>query len=526
MKTKYIAFGLLCSGLLLTTSCSSFLDEDPRSGVTLGAYYKDAAQAVENIRSLYRMGAPVRYGQAGSAYIGPTASINSMLTGYFSNSYEGQELITMYARQLTRQQNTRIVSNTMSTIWNDSYRAINIANGAIKHIPEISMDVNEQKRLIAEAKFFRAFNLFYLVKTFGDIPLTTEPYEAFDGDMAPFFLSRTAAAQVYELIEEDLKEAVEVLPAAMFTDNGYRLTKYVAAMALSNVYLQQSKYADAAVYAKIVTTSPHALTQHSDLHMGSAYNKLRTEDLIPEVIYSYEFDETISTSGSWPTYAFSSSATAVFDKYAIFERVYGPTNRFLNVYDEDDLRIQPNQFFHWEYTHPINGRKWTSDVAGVWYFHDENAVVNTGRGTKDWNIYRYAEALLIAAEAIAESEGVTAEAAGYLAEIKARADMDGKDVASYTAELQGLSAEEFVKEVWRERLRELPLEFKMWDDCVRTRMFPVVSATEKGRIDFVPLIGAQNGAGATFRESDLLWPISMDELQRNPELTPTEGYQY
>src|SRR5690606_2761361 len=105
-------------------------------------------------------------------------------------------------------------------------------------------------------------------------------------------------------------------------------------------------------------------------------------------------------------------------------------------------------------------------------------------------------------------------------------DLNGKDVAGYITELQGLSPDEFVKEVWRERLRELPLEFKMWDDCLRTRMFPVISASEKGRIDFVPLIGAQSGSGATFKESDLLWPISMDELQRNPELTPTEGYQY
>lgn len=522
MKTKNIAIALLLAGLAGLNSCKDFLDENPRNQVTSGVYYQNEAQAQENVNTLYRMGAPVRYASAGSAYLGPTASINTMLTGYFTNSYEGQELVSLYARQLTRQQNTRIVSNTMNNIWNESYQAINVANGAIKHIPGISMDANLQKRLIAEAKFFRAFNYFYLVKTFGAVPLSTEPYESLDN----IYLPRTEVSQVYTLIENDLKEAVDVLPAVTFAANGHRITKFAAAMTLANVFLQQGKFDEAANYAKIVVNSPHSLTQNDDLAMNSAYNKLRKTDDLPEVIYAYEFDGTISNSGWWPTYAFSSSATSVFSTYSIFERVFGPTNRFLNVYNTDDLRIKPNQFFHWEYTNPNNGKKWTSDVAGIWYFYDEDALLNSGRGTKDWNFYRYAEALLIAAEATARAaNSVTTEAAGYLARIKARASTTGKSVAQFTAELQGLPLNTFVEEVWTERLRELPLEFKMWDDCLRTGKFPVISTTTKGSVTYQNLIGAANGSGAVFKESDLVWPISLDELQRNPQLTQNTGYQ-
>ena len=82
MKTKNIVLALMLGGVLMTTGCEGFLDEDPRSSLTTGAYYKNAAQAEENINSMYRMGAPVRYGSAPSAHIGPTASISSMLTGY------------------------------------------------------------------------------------------------------------------------------------------------------------------------------------------------------------------------------------------------------------------------------------------------------------------------------------------------------------------------------------------------------------------------------------------------------------
>jgi len=163
------------------------------------------------------------------------------------------------------------------------------------------------------------------------------------------------------------------------------------------------------------------------------------------------------------------------------------------------------------------------DQIGCWYYFDEEAMENTGRGTKDWNIYRYAETLLDAAEAIAQSTGVNAEAAGYLAQVQSRAL--GQSVETLTAELQKLSKEKFIEACWTERLREFPLEFKIWDDCVRTGKFPVISNTlHSGEVTYVNLVGATNGSGATFKQSDLLWPISLNEIQRNPKLTQNEGY--
>ena len=82
----------------------------------------------------------------------------------------------------------------------------------------------------------------------------------------------------------------------------------------------------------------------------------------------------------------------------------------------------------------------------------------------------------------------------------------------------------FIEECWTERLREFPLEMKIWDDCVRTGKFPQISATNKGEVQFVDLIGAKNGSGATFKATDLYWPIPVNEIQRNPNLTQNEGY--
>jgi len=511
----------LSLSIFLLPSCNDFLEESPKSSLTDVDYYTTEAQATANVNYLYRNGAPRRISQASSAYIGPKVSISGMLTGYFSNSYEGQEVVCRYSRLLTRQDHTNEISDTSDDIWDNCYSSINVANNAITNIPNISMDESTANQLIAEAKFFRAFNYFYLVKTFGDVPLLLEP-----SSLENLYPERTASATIYEQIESDLKDAVDVLPKTTFANNGHRITKYIVAMVLADVYFHQGDYSNAKTYAKIVIDSPHSLTTNTDLADNSAFNQLRSIDDLNEVIYCQEYDASISDGSWWPTYSFSSSATSIFGTYSIFERVYGPIDRFLNVYESEDLRIQPNQFFHWNYTNPNTGKTWTAPdgQAGCWYYYDEDALLSTGKATKDWNFYRLAEAYLDYAESIAQTDGVTDEAASYLAQIQLRANTEGKTLAQIKAVLLTLSKQTFIETCWTERLREFPLEFKIWDDCVRTMKFPVISTTEKGVVSYVDLIGTQNAAGATFKETDLVFPISLSELQRNPNLTQNTGY--
>ena len=521
---KISTIAVACAGLLSFTACNNFLDEEPKSTLTDVAYYKTQSQMESNVNYLYRTGAIGSYVDFGSAYIGPFASIQEELTGYFSNSYEGQEIVCRYTRELTRQQNTMQLASKMDKVWDDCYRGINVANGAIKHMPEVPMDQATADRLTAEAKFFRAFNYFYLVKTFGAVPFYTDPYELAENMELP----RTETSTIYNQIESDLKDAMNVLPEVTFAANGHRITKYVAAMTLTDVYMYQHKYAEAAETVRIVVNSNHKLTTNDDLAMNSAFNKLRSTDDLDEAIYAYEYDNQISPSNWLPTYAFDGDASSngLFGTYAITQKVHGPNDRYLNIYESNDLRRQPNQFYHWTYTNPKTGKVWNSvgNAACCWYYYDEDALLTTGRGTKDWNVYRYAEALLDAAESIAQSTGVTAEAAGYLAQVKARANMEGKTAAEIASSLQSMGKQAFIEECWTERLRELPLEFKMWDMCVRTGMFPNISETTPGQVTYIPLVGAKNASRATIKESDLLWPLSVNEIQRNPSLTQNEGY--
>lgn len=519
---KILTIAVACAGLMSFSACSDFLDENPRSELVTESFFQTQAQAEGAINNLYRNGAMYNYTNFGSAYINTFSAVQEELTGYFRNSYENQEVSCRYARTLTRQDHTIEIAGKMDEVWDHCYQGINRANAAIKYLPNIKIDeAGVADNLMGQAKFFRAFNYFYLVKTFGAVPFYTEPYEVAEN----MEVARTETTTIYAQIEQDLLEAIELLPATKFTSD-HRISKYTAAMLLTDVYMYEHKYAEAAEQAQfIINSGVHKLTQNSDLGENSAYNQLREEDNLDEVIYSYEHDPAIANSGWLTTYAFNSSAVSVFDTYSIFERTHGPIDRFLNIYEENDLRIQPGQFFVWEYTNPNNNKTWTYDKdqgAGCWYYFDEDAMLNTGKGGKDWNIYRYAETLLDAAESIAQSQGVTADAANYLAQIKARANQG--TVEELTAELQAMGKDAFIEECWNERLRELPLEFKMWDLCVRVGKFPNISETTKGQITWVNLVGATTPADATIKDSDLLWPISTNEIQRNPKLEQNAGY--
>ena len=131
---------------------------------------------------------------------------------------------------------------------------------------------------------------------------------------------------------------------------------------------------------------------------------------------------------------------------------------------------------------------------------------------------------MIAAEAIAQSEGVTAEAVKYLTDVRARA-YTTTSRSAIEASLTGLSKEAFVQQVWIERMRELPLEMRIWSDIQRTRMYPKTSDSALGTATFVNVVGAVNPWGQTFQTKHLLWPISDNEMQRNPSLVQNPGYE-
>lgn len=525
-NTCYIISLLILS--FCFSGCQDFLSQAPKSDRSKDQFFEKPDQIEAAVNALYRDGVPSLYHVEG-AFIGSPTMLGGYLSGLYDNEYKGQSAFVQYLQTLTY---TPInVSDQLEKVWFKCYQAISKANYIIKYV-DVVTDLDEKKHneLLAQTLFFRALNYFYLVRFFGEVPLIALPYESMDN----LYMARASQNEVYDLIENDLQKALSYGAAdKAFVQNGFRITKGAIETLLADVYLhvsgypvQGNRYKDASDWAKrVIESGKHILMSHGKTPEESAYNQIRTVDNSTEYIYSYEYNSDTFHNGARSNISLPSiAATWGIFKLSNTTNAYAPTEALLKLFDNvNDLRIQEKQYVHTKYTYVKNGETIvrTFSPAPYFYFEEETAL-KTGVGQKDVPIYRYAEILLIAAESIAMSEGVTEEAVDYLTQVRSRAytKMSLDDIKK---SLRGLSKEGFVQEVWNERTRELLFEFRIWTDIQRTRKYPIAK-NNQGGVEYVNVVGASNPWGMTFQEKNLLFPIPHYEMQRNPSLVQNPGY--
>ncbi|MDR3262209.1 MAG: RagB/SusD family nutrient uptake outer membrane protein [Tannerella sp.] len=534
---KKIIFWVMLTFFFSLTSCNEFLEEEARSNPASNTFFASKADAYASVNILYNKGVTGMYSISSSAntYYGARIMYTSYATGLIDNvSGKGQDQFFERAQMLNA--DPVIDNNILQGLWSAPYEAIvRNANYALENLADCpGLTDAERKQLIGEASFFRALNYFNLVKTFGSVPLILNSYHSLEN----IFVKRSSEKLIYEQILKDLEVALGAgIPNKPMPENGFRISRGSVLALAADVCLNvagapvndASKYADAARYAKeLINNQDYALIQHGadmsnpDNWSRSAYNTLRTSDNEKEYLFVKEFDRNIVSGGFRPAISLPFEATSWGEfAYPTTNLAWQPDPILHAAYDHDnDLRYQEHQYFHSIYTltkGPNAGEERPFIQGKIPYFWwDEDAILNTTVSEKDNANYRLAEMYLIAAESIVKSEGtVTDEAAGYLATIEARASLN-KDFATIKAELLKLNSDNFLKEVWTEKIRELLFEFKLWNDVSRTRMFPAIV---NGKFDFIPLIGAVNPYGATYTEQNLYFPICNQEMQRNPALS-------
>ena len=522
MKSLNYKFVCVFLVLFMFVSCDDFLVESPKTERSVDQFFQTPEDARSIVNNLYRNGYTNFFGSL--IFNGSVVMMGGYISGLFDNEAKGERIEPLLAQNLSF--NPDNMSSYLDQWWSSAYNAISTANTAILGIPEVEgMTESEERRLLAEARFFRALNYFFLVKTYGDVPLILEPFSSLEG----IFVERVPSNQVYEQIITDLNWSVEQgqLPSTTFTNNGFRVTRSAAATLLAHVHLQRAgyplqengSYLEAANAARsVIQEGEHQLIEHGPSPEESAYNVMRTSDIENEYIYSIEFDSELMVSSA-PSASIPGDIRPSGILYSRTVNVYRPVNEFIQIYDPDlDLRVQNRQLFYTSFER--GGQVYEFGQYAPYLFHEERALFETSRGGMDMRLYRYAEVLLIAAEAIARSEGVTSEAVTYLADVRDRAYWQ-TDRGEIEAELNGLTEQAFVEEVWKERHRELALDYRVWSDIQRTRLYPVAS---QGEVEFVNVIGHTNPWGATYEERHLLFPISNDEMQRNPNLVQNPGY--
>lgn len=516
---------ILFIGFFALVSCEDFLVETPKTQISVDQFFASPEDARSSVNGLYRTGAGDWYDFSTSYWDGTDAMRSGYLSGLINHPESRVGVQVVKDLQL----NPVNLSEWLNSVWGGHYNSIARANLAITNIPDIEgMSESEMNQLLAEARFFRAYNYFNLVKNFGDVPLVLEPV----GGLDEIFVPRDDASAVYQQIVTDLNWAIDNggLSSAPFPMNDYRVTNGLVQTILAEVHLQmagypvqdESQYANAADAARsVIQSGEYELIEHGATPEQSAYNVIRNSEVEREYIYDIEYDSEIA-SNPLPSLVYPRHTRPPGTTYIDGYNAYMPSEEYINMYDPDvDLRVQNQQLFHSRME--VNGEIVEFGEHAPWLWHEDQAIFESGRGDMNHHVLRYPLVLLIAAEAIARSEGVTTEAVNYLADVRDRAYWQ-TDRADIVNQLSGLSEQEFVEEVWKERIRELALEFKLWSDVQRTRLYPVASESNPGEVEFVDVVGHTNPRGVTFQEKHLLYPISSDEIQRNPELTQNPGY--
>ncbi|MCF2518717.1 RagB/SusD family nutrient uptake outer membrane protein [Dyadobacter sp. CY351] len=201
----------------LSTGCEKVLEEHPQSQI-VPTYFNSPAGVLGGIAGVYN---DIR-GQWGTE--GFTVEMQAGTDEFIQGVNGGGGPAYTY---------NGLNSSNFGSAWGVAFQDINTLNGVLQYGATIDLPEATRKQYLAQAKFLRAFWYFYLVQTWGDVPLHTEfitvPSQA---------ASRQPAADVYALIIQDLTEAAADLPnqpTAPFL--GKAATKPVAQLLLAKAYL-------------------------------------------------------------------------------------------------------------------------------------------------------------------------------------------------------------------------------------------------------------------------------------------------
>jgi hypothetical protein len=356
-----------------------------------------------------------------------------------------------YGAVLDDLRNIKPNNTNISAMWRKWFTAIARANTAIKFVTDFNgfTTPGHKDRLLAEAKFVRAFSYFELVKHFGNVPLITA-YIGSTGDQLKF--PRAPIAQVYSQIEKDLTEAFPVLPKQYTGVDKGRATMGAALTLLAKAELYQKKYDKVKEYTEMVMALGYVLEPNfaDNFDQNNNYGK----ESIFEIgylagIYNNPFEASNAYknqgSASYKMFGFIPAGTGVFGNCV-------PRQQLIDLYDNADKRkdatfIVPSTFL------PDLGK--TAYDAGTQYYQyywtDSAALVSQAsvrkyyipfqvgnalpgdKGSDGLNekIFRYADVLLMHAEASVMGAG--GDGLGSLNQVIARAyGNSSHNLASYT----------------------------------------------------------------------------------------------
>src|ERR1044071_8283914 len=196
MKTKSIIIALVLVAASVT-SCDKYLEEKLVSYVAADSYYSTAAGIEDGVDATYSYLKYIYTNERSFSLttFGTDAHTNGADGGYKSFNYYDNGLAANI--------------DILQQVWDNVYRGINQANAMVDRIPNVAdMAPDVAKLRIAECKFLRALYYFYLVRTWGGVPLNMN-------EITDAVVTATPATEteIYDAIVADLTAAIADLPA-------------------------------------------------------------------------------------------------------------------------------------------------------------------------------------------------------------------------------------------------------------------------------------------------------------------------
>ena len=500
---------VLSMALITTTilSCSDFLEEDNQSSLNPDSFYKTLTHAESALNAVYATTRDIFGGFSGGN--SSNWHLLEAVTGQSVNNSSGNPDLNSLA---SLSYNSNLIH--ARSIWAGTYKLVGNANMVIENVPDIFMPEERKKQILGEAYFLRAWAYFNAVRIWGDIPLITSPVETGSSN---FYAERTDQSLVYDQIISDLQFSES--SGLNETDNTGRVSLAAVKSLLAKVYLTMAghplnrteHYADAASKALEV------INMGSAINLFETYGELRLESTENTVEHIFGIQYAPNVKANDMVYSFLPQVN-ITTGGAQGWLTNVPEENFYNSFEAGDLRkVNREGWFFTDYF--LGGSGELTDLGGPFvfkFFNVENFGTEgvDGNNTGDFlnfSVLRFAEVLLIYAEASNEVSGPTPAAIDALKRVRDRAGLTTPTSSSKDA---------FRELVWKERWHELCYERKTWFDMVRLRK---VFNSKTGNFD--NFVGYSNPiSNQSLQEKHLLFPIPALELVNNPNLTQNPGY--
>lgn len=452
MRTQIIIkqFFIAVSIVFFVSCSSDFLDRKPRGQLTYDTFFENEEHALQAVNAIYNIFRSWEF--TGLPYLGATDIISDDAD---KGSTENDAL---YLAEVDQFQ-SNATNSVYSSMWTGHYQAIFRANLAIENIPNIDMDEQLKSRLLAEAKFLRAFVYFRLVQWYGDIPLITKILT----EDEYFTQSRTSKALVYDQLEKDLKEAIDVLPerSKYAAEDLGRATKGAARGVLAKVYMVKKDYAKALEQCEAIINSNEYSLMPSYADIFSAKGEQGPESVFE--ISAVAIQAAVAGPGASP-YNMVQGVRGIPNLGWGFNR---PSDNLVAAYEPGDPRRQATVIYVGEIL-PDGSTKVEDNPDILNERYNQKAWVPKHAGLQDngpgnIRLLRYADVLLLAAEAYNEL-GNSAAALPLLNQIRKRARGTNNfiltDVTTTDQSVLG-------DRIRRERRVELAMEQHRWFDLMR-----------------------------------------------------------